>query len=321
MQALYVTTGGPVATFFDAVIPVEETEAVDSTHIKILKKMSVSQFIREPGSDIKSGQGVLEKDQVLRAAEIGLLATVGRIKAIAVYKKPVIGLLSTGTELVEASTEVLEDGKIRDSNKLMLKAILKEFNVASEIVDFGSISDNQEVLEAAFKKTSQGCDILVTSGGVSMGEMDLVKPFLEKNGTLLFGRINMKPGKPTTVATLDRANGGKCLVFALPGNPVSAFVTAHLFVVTAARVMAGHVDSYAWDSRQVQVVPRSVKVDPERPEYHRTICIQDSTSGKVFALSTGSQMSSRLLSAKSANSFVILPRGTKENNNSYHCTG
>ncbi len=101
-----------------------------------------------------------------------------------------------------------------------------------------------------------------------MGELDLVKPYLEKNGKLLFGRINMKPGKPTTVATL-----GKAMVFALPGNPVSAFVTAHLFVVPAARVMSGQRDSHMWESRQVQVVPRSVKVDPERPEYHRTVCV------------------------------------------------
>lgn len=197
-----------------------------------------------------------------------MLATVGRIRSISVYKKPKVGLLSTGTELVDASTDVLEDGKIRDSNKLMLKAILREFNIASEIIDFGAISDSQEELSEAMTRSCAGCDILVTSGGVSMGEMDLVKPYLEKNGKMLFGRINMKPGKPTTVATI-----GNTLVFALPGNPVSAFVTAHLFVIPAARVMSGQRDSYQWESRQVQLVPRSVKVDPERPEYHRTVCV------------------------------------------------
>lgn len=129
-QALYVTTGGPVSSYFDAVIPIEDTEAaaavVGDTHIKILKKMAVGQFIREPGSDIKSGQVVLEKMQVLKSAEIGLLATVGRVRGVKVYRKPIIGLLSTGNELVGASTEELEDGKIRDSNKIMLKSILKE---------------------------------------------------------------------------------------------------------------------------------------------------------------------------------------------------
>jgi gephyrin len=121
-----VTTGGPVASFFDAVIPVEETEYISQNQIKILKQMNSAQFIREPGSDIKQGEIVLEKGQTLRAAEIGLLATVGKVKNIKVYRKPVIGLVSTGNELVDAATEHLEDGKIRDSNKLMLTTVLKE---------------------------------------------------------------------------------------------------------------------------------------------------------------------------------------------------
>jgi molybdopterin biosynthesis enzyme len=134
-----VTTGGPVSSYFDAVIPVEETEFVDSNHIRITKQMAKAQFIREPGSDIRSGEVVISKNQTLRSAEIGLLATVGRIKGIKVYKKPVIGILSTGNELVDASTETLDDGKIRDSNKLMLKNILREFGVASDIIDFGTV--------------------------------------------------------------------------------------------------------------------------------------------------------------------------------------
>ena len=170
----------------------------------------------------------------MRAAEIGLLATVGRIKGIKVYKKPIIGILSTGNELVDASTESLEDGKIRDSNKLMLKNIFKEFNVAAEIKDFGTVQDEPQSLHEAMQHATKNCHILVTSGGVSMGEMDLVKPYIENNGKVYFGRINMKPGKPTTFGDINGA-----LVFALPGNPVSAFVTAHLFVVIAAKIMAG----------------------------------------------------------------------------------
>ena len=134
-----MTTGGPVSSYFDAVIPVEETEFVDSNHIRITKQMAKAQFIREPGSDIRSGEVVISKNQTLRSAEIGLLATVGRIKGIKVYKKPVIGILSTGNELVDASTETLDDGKIRDSNKLMLKNILREFGVASDTIDFGTV--------------------------------------------------------------------------------------------------------------------------------------------------------------------------------------
>ena len=103
-----------------------------------------------------------------------------------------------------------------------------------------------------------------------MGEMDLVKPYIENNGKVHFGRINMKPGKPTTFGEINGA-----LVFALPGNPVSAFVTAHLFVVVAAKLMAGQLDSYQWQSLNVQVIPRNIKLDPERPEYHRVVAVQN----------------------------------------------
>jgi gephyrin len=170
----------------------------------------------------------------LRAAEIGLLATVGRVKAVKVFSKPVIGLISTGNELVEASCETLDDGKIRDSNKLMLTSILRELGVTKEIKDYGAVGDNHEELDQVMQRATRECDIVVTSGGVSMGEMDLVKPYIEKNGEVFFGRINMKPGKPTTFGLLNKA-----LVFALPGNPVSAFVTAYLFVVPSAKLLSG----------------------------------------------------------------------------------
>ena len=231
---MYVTTGGPISSYFDAVIPVEETEYVDESHIKILKQMASGQFVREPGSDIKQGEVVLERLQVIRAAEIGLLATVGRVRGIKVFRKPVIGLLSTGNEIVDAGTEILDDGKIRDSNKLMLTAILKELQVAREIKDYGAVGDTEEELHSAMQTATSECDIVVTSGGVSMGEMDLVKPYIESKGEVYFGRLNMKPGKPTTFGKLNKA-----LIFALPGNPVSAFVTAHLFVVPSAKILSG----------------------------------------------------------------------------------
>ena len=196
------------------------------------------------------------------------MATVGKIKGIKVYKKPIIGLLSTGNELVDANTEHLDDGKIRDSNKLMLKSILREFQLASEIKDYEAVGDTEAELDAAMQKASLECDIVVTSGGVSMGELDLVKPYIEKNGTVYFGRINMKPGKPATFGKINKA-----LIFALPGNPVSAFVTAHLFVVTAAKILAGQHDNCSFQSINVQFIPRNVKLDLERPEYHRAVTI------------------------------------------------
>jgi len=136
--------------------------------------------------------------------------------------------------LVSACSKELPPGKIRDSNKIMLKTLLQEQGIASKINDYGVVSDTYEELDAALKKATHECSLVVTSGGVSMGEKDLVKPCLEENGTIIFGRLNMKPGKPTTIATV-----GNSLVFALPGNPVSSFVTANLFVIPVARHLSG----------------------------------------------------------------------------------
>ena len=140
---------------------------------------------------------------------------------IKVYQKPVIGLISSGNELVDASEAVLPDGKIRDSNKAMLQAFLAEANHDRFMVkDYGCMRDSGQEIDEIMVKATEECDIVVTSGGVSMGKKDLIKPYLEARGQVFFGRLNMKPGKPTTFGKI-----GNCLVFSLPGNPVSCFVT------------------------------------------------------------------------------------------------
>lgn len=146
-----------------------------------------------------------------------------------------------------------------------------------------------------------------------MGEFDLVKPYIEEKGQIFFGRLNMKPGKPTTFGQINNA-----LVFGLPGNPVSCFVTSYLFVVPAAKLLCGRKEASHYQTTAVQLVPKTVKLDPERPEYHRAIAIQDFESHKIYAFSTGSQLSSRLLSARSANCLVILPKA-KAGQEFYNC--
>jgi len=168
---------------------------------------------------------------------------------------------------------------------------------------------------------SQGSDILITSGGVSMGDKDLVKPLLERKGTVHFGRVKMKPGKPLTFATLEVGEGPtvrRMLVFGLPGNPVSSLVTFHLACVPAIRKMSGWKDP---SLRRIQVrVSCDLKMDPHRPEYHRATLawtIGSDGMGELVAESTGGQLSSRLLSARSANALLeipaaagIIPKGT-----------
>ncbi len=252
----YITTGAPVPEGADAVIKVEDTDSVTDAaassaspkegdnQVKILTQASVGQFIRPVGFDIPRGEKVLSKGDVLGAPEIGLLATLGCVKST-VFRKPVVGVMSTGDEIIDPSGTP-EPGQIRDSNRFMLLSAVEESGGVP--MDLGIVTDREEPLKTKFMAALSKCDICVMSGGVSMGSKDLVKPLLEELGTVHFGRVRLKPGKPTTFATvqvpLSGAQGGekktkKCLVFGLPGNPVSALVCFHLFVMSALRKMQG----------------------------------------------------------------------------------
>ena len=192
-EVAYITTGAPVPNGADAVVKVEETaDASDEsgTRVYISLVSEPGQWIREVGSDVAENQLVLSRGDTLSSAEIGLLATVGSTK-VPLYPQPVVGVLSTGDELVPPSSS-LAPGKIRDSNRLMLMAAVAEAQGASR--DLGIAADTEGSLDAVFMRALQEVDILVTSGGVSMGNLDLVKPLLERLGDVKFGRLCMKPG-------------------------------------------------------------------------------------------------------------------------------
>jgi gephyrin len=203
----------------------------------------------------------------------------------------VVGVLSTGTELVEPFA-VTPPGKIRDSNRPMLLGLLSSWNV--ETKDLGVCGDSNAALEKKVVEALQSVDVLITSGGVSMGEHDLIKPLLERIGKVHFGRLHMKPGKPTTFATLV-VNGQTKLVFALPGNPVSTFTTCHLLVHPALKKMQGFPESQWKQTRVYATLSHHVKLDRERPEFHRATLAWDLKTHKFVATSTGRQISSRLL--------------------------
>ncbi|XP_071723301.1 molybdopterin biosynthesis protein CNX1-like [Rutidosis leptorrhynchoides] len=308
----YVTTGGPIPDGADAVVQVEDTEPVkfdckEQKRVQILVQTSRGTDIRPVGCDIEKGAMVLKSGEKIGASEIGLLATMG-VMMVKVYPTPTIGVLSTGDELVEPTTGCLGRGQIRDSNRAMLlsAAIQQQCN----IVDLGIAGDNEEVLAKTLDDSfSSGIDILLTSGGVSMGDKDFVKPLLEKRGKIHFNKVRMKPGKPLTFAEIVVKPGKKILAFGLPGNPVSCLVCFHLFVVPAVRNLSG------WSNPQLLRVQarlkQALKTDKGRPEYHRAIIrwhVNDGSGGPGFvAESTGHQMSSRLLSMKSANALLELP--------------
>jgi len=224
-----------------------------------------------------------------------------------------VGVLSTGNEVVNhGDTDTLKYGQIRDSNRPTLFALIEA--AGFEAVDLGIATDSANKLEEVIREGLARVDVLVTTGGVSMGEMDLLKPTLEQKmgATIHFGRVLMKPGKPTTFATvaLSTPPTNEKLVFALPGNPVSATVTFYLFVLPALRKMAGYKN---WALPRLRVeLAHTFRLD-RRPEYHRAILrpVQPSMGGTSFvASSTGHQQSSRMLSMRGANALLQLPART-----------
>ncbi|GFP97590.1 molybdopterin biosynthesis protein cnx1 [Phtheirospermum japonicum] len=313
----YVTTGGPIPKGADAVVQVEDTASVESVgvgpkRVRVLKQVAPGFDIRPVGCDIAKGDLVLKSGERLGAAEIGLLATVG-VTAVKVYRAPKIAVLSTGDELVEPTNASLSRGQIRDSNRAMILAAAAQQEC--EVVDLGIAHDDEEEIERIFDKAfSSGIDILLTSGGVSMGDRDFVKPLLEKRGKLYFHKVCMKPGKPLTFAEVvpgsneDMAEN-KILAFGLPGNPVSCLVCFHLFVVPAIRHLSGWAHPHL--PRVHARLKQAIKADRFRPEFHRATVSWEINNGTgisgFIAESTGHQISSRLLSMKSANALLELP--------------
>lgn len=315
----YITTGGPVPMGADAVVQVEDTELLDGNldgeqKVRILKKVSKGLDIRPVGFDIAQGQIVLRAGDVLGAAEIGILATIG-VVIVKVYPRPLVAVLSTGDELVDSSVGTLGRGQIRDANRAMLLAAAAQHQCS--ILDLGIAKDTKDDLERLFEKAlAAGAHILITSGGVSMGDRDLVKPLLHERGKVYFGKVLMKPGKPLTFATIDYGATGSLqadhlLVFGLPGNPVSCIVCFNLVVLPTVRKLSGWTNPYL--CRVNVKVQDSLNLDPQRPEYHRATVQWDASNTNespcFIAKSTGKQISSRLLSMRSANALLELPQG------------
>ena len=243
------------------------SESEDENEIETLAQVDPGENIRKAGSDAKQGDLVLEKGTVIHShgGEIGTLAFVGR-KTVQVYKKPVVAVLSTGNELVDLQSpeeQILEKeggwGGIWDVNRPSLRASLE--GLGYEVLDLGIVPDDLQSHISALRRGLANADVVLTTGGTSMGASDLLKPVIERhlNGTIHFGRVKMKPGKPTTFATVPSENvEGGIPVFALPGNPASALVTFHVFVVPALRRLGG------WPIGRCHLPKVRVKVCPSR---------------------------------------------------------
>lgn len=321
-QVARITTGAALPRGANAVVMVEDTvlaaQTEDGTEEKevgiLAEGVKAGDNVREVGSDVRKGEIVLRKGERVSSGggEIGLLASVG-IKELMVYAKPVVGVLSTGDEIVEHDKEGdLRLGEVRDINRPSLMAAVRQCGY--DVIDLGIVKDKARTLEEKLRVALREVDVVITTGGVSMGELDLLKPTIERSlgGTIHFGRVNMKPGKPTTFATVPvKNNAGERVskvIFALPGNPASALVTFHLFVLPALHHMSG-VSPPGLPKVPVTLAHDFV-LDKARPEYHRAV-VSIGSDGRLTASSTGSQRSSRVGSMKQANALLCMPSGSE----------
>ena len=234
-----ISTGAPVPDGANAVVMVEfanrESDNPDlaSDEIEILTSVTPSQDIGKKGSDVQAGQIILEKNKLLNPPKIGVIAAQG-IDTVEVYKKPVVGVISTGNELL-TNQEEIKPGKIYDVNSEMIKAGVE--SCGAEGKTLGIVKDVYDDLKAKITESLKECDILLCSGGTSAGVGDNIRQILDEIGTVYIHGITVQPGKPTILGVVD----GK-IVIGLPGNPVSAIVIFNVFVAPSIKKLAGFVD-------------------------------------------------------------------------------
>jgi molybdopterin molybdotransferase len=254
------------------------------------------QHLRRAGEDLAAGQVALNRGALLRPAEIGLIASLG-IAEVAVYRKLRVAFFSTGDELVSVGS-VPTEGQIYDSNRYTLHGMLAR--LGCEAIDMGVVRDDPKLIEEAFSGAAGIADVVITSGGVSVGEADFVKALLNKLGEVVFWKIAMKPGRPLAYGRIAGAH-----FFGLPGNPVSVMVTFYQFVRDALLKLSGR-DPVAPLPRFKVPCTSVLKKAPGRTEFQRGILTQD-TTGTWTVRVTGEQGSGILRSMAEANCFIILP--------------
>ena len=292
-QCVRIMTGAAMPRGTDTVVIQEHVELMGD-RIRFDGKQQRGQNVRKAGEDIACGELVLHAGKRLVPADIGLLASLGIIEVM-VYRRLRVAFFSTGDEL-RSLGEPLEMGAIYDSNRYTLHGMLSR--IGAEITDMGVIRDVREDLHNAFMQAATAADVIITSGGVSVGEADFVKDTLQEVGEINFWKVAMKPGRPLAFGRVNDA-----VFFGLPGNPVSVMVTFYLFVQPALRKLMGdlhtetHTISMPCSSR--------LKKRPGRVEYQRGVIERD--RDQTVVRKTGPQGSGILSSMSEANCFIVLP--------------
>ena len=299
-ECVRIMTGAPMPPGTDTVVMQEQVEVLPDQRIRIDARHRQGQNVRQAGEDIASGASVFGCGRSLTAADLGVLASLG-FAELRVFRRPRVAFFSTGDEL-RSIGETLAEGEVYDSNRYTLFAMLHELGV--DLFDLGVVRDDREALEQAFRQASAMADVVVTSGGVSVGEADYTKEILGSLGDISFWTIAMKPGRPLTFGRL-----GKAMFFGLPGNPVAVMLTFQQFVRPALRYLSGG----QWPTPLVVEARARVALRkrPGRYEFVRGILSYDD-AGRLTVGPSGAQGSGILTSMSRANCFILLDE---------HCAG
>ena len=292
ISCLQIMTGGMIPRTFDTVIP-QELVKINHGIVEFDFKPKVGANIRKIGEDIKKNQVAIKQGVCLNACNIGLLASLG-ITKVKVFQSIRIGFFSTGDEVIQLGSKI-KAGQVYDSNRFLIKAFIKKMNAC--LVDYGNLSDDKILLENQLKKASRECDLIITTGGVSVGEADYMKEILTKIGQVLFWKMAIKPGRPMAFGKVKKA-----FYFGLPGNPVSAAVTFLQFVKPSIRFMMGSAKFEKLPYMQLKI-NAEVQRKKGRKEFVRGIIQRHGKSCSVIPLLQ--QGSGMLKSMSDANCFIV----------------
>ncbi|WP_413699310.1 molybdopterin molybdotransferase MoeA [Psychromonas sp. KJ10-10] len=292
-QCIRIMTGAVMPNCADTIVMQENTVA-EGDQIRFSKKPKFADNVRQAGEDLQQGQTVLKAGHKLTPRDIPLIASLG-IAEICVFRKLKVAVISSGDELTNLG-QPLSEGDIYDSNRYSIIALLSRLNV--EVIDFGIIVDDLDLIREAIRSADEQADVVITSGGVSVGEADFIKDVLSELGEIGFWKLAIKPGKPFAFGKLPSS-----VFFGLPGNPVSAMVTLYQLAVPAMAIMAGLNTAPA--IRFNAVTTDKLKKSPGRTDFQRAV-YSVNKDGQLVVSTTGSQGSGVFSSMSQSNCFIVL---------------
>lgn len=313
--ALRIMTGAPMPAGADAVVMVEDTAILEHTGtvsaadagaeiVRIGRSVNPGDAVRRAGSDVRAGELVFDRFTVIGPAHVGMLASMG-YRRVPVFSRARVGVLSTGDELVDDGS-ALQPGQIRESNRQMLLAAVAAANCVP--VDLGVARDTREAITAALDRGVADCDAIVTSGGVSMGDFDLIKVLLRERGEMNWMQLAIKPAKPFAFGVLPGPKSDVGVpIFGLPGNPVSSLVSFELLARPALRHMMGFPNP----DRPIisAITDDGLRRRPDGKTHYTRVHGRFEADGRFHIRSTGEQGSHQLASTSAANALAVVPDG------------